>query len=246
MDRSLYVAMTGAQQTMLAQAANNNNIANVSTPGFRADLAQFRSMPLFGPGYPSRVYAMAERSGTDFTPGPINATGNPMDVAINGDGWLVVQASNGKEAYTRAGNLHIDEGGRLVSANGRSVMGEGGPIAVPPASKIEIAEDGTVTILPLGESAKEMTVVDRIKLVKPNHGDLQKDVDGLMYLKSGKPAPADASVKLVPGTLEGSNVNMAQAMVSMIELARQYEMQIKLMREAEQNADATRQLLQMS
>ncbi len=246
MDRSLYVAMTGAQQTMLAQAANNNNIANVNTAGFRADLAQFRSMPLFGPGLPSRVYAMTERSGTDFSQGPINATGNPLDVAINGNGWLAVQASNGKEAYSRAGNLRIDEGGRLVTPNGRSVLGEGGPIAVPPASKIEIAEDGTVSILPMGDAAKEMTVVDRIKLVRPDNKDLQKGVDGLMYTRSGNKADADASVKLVSGMLEGSNVNMAQAMVNMIDLSRQYEMQIKVMREAEQNADATRQILQLA
>ena len=246
MDRSLYVAMTGAQQTMLAQAANNNNIANVNTAGFRADLAQFRSMPLFGPGHPSRVYAMTERSGTDMSQGPINATGNPLDIAVHGDGWIAVQASNGKEAYTRAGNLRIDEGGRLVTASGRSILGDGGPIAVPPASKVEIAEDGTVSILPLGETAKEMTVVERIKLVKPDHKELQKGEDGLMYLRSGKKANADANVKLVSGMLEGSNVNMAQAMVNMIDLARQYEMQIKLMREAEQNADATRQLLQLS
>ena len=246
MDRSLYVAMTGAQQTMLAQAVNNNNIANISTPGFRADLAQFRSMPMFGPGQPSRVYAMTENPATDFAQGAVNATGNPLDIAINGDGWIAVQASNGKEAYTRAGNLRIDQGGRLVTANGRSVLSEGGPIAIPPASKIEIAEDGTVSIKALGDQAKEMTVVDRIKLVRPNQKQLQKGIDGLMYFNNGAKAAADANVKVVSGMLEGSNVNMAQAMVNMIDLARHYDMQIKLMREAEQNADATRSLVQMA
>ncbi len=246
MDRSLYVAMSGAKQTMLAQAANNNNIANISTPGFRADLAQFRSMPLFGPGHPTRVFAMTELTGTDLSAGPINSSGNPMDVAINGTGWITVQAASGQEAYTRAGNFRLGEGGKLVTASGQTVLGESGPIAVPPASKIQIASDGTVSIMALGEEAKEMTVVDRIKLVNPPAKQLQKGIDGLMYFSNGGKAPADANVKLTSGMLEGSNVNMAQALVTMIDLARQYEMQVKVMKEAEQNADSTRQLLQMA
>jgi flagellar basal-body rod protein FlgF len=246
MDRSLYVAMSGAKQTMLAQGANNNNIANISTPGFRADLAQFRSMPLYGPGLPTRVFAMTERAGTDFSQGPINASGNPTDVAINGAGWISVQAPNGKEAYTRAGNFRLGEGGKLVTGSGQTVLGEGGPIAIPPASKIQIANDGTISIMPLGEQAKEMTVVDRIKLVNPPAKQLQKGIDGLMYVRNGNKAAADASVKVTSGMLEGSNVNMAQALVTMIDLARQYEMQIKVMKDAEQNADSTRQLLQMA
>lgn len=246
MDRSLYVAMTGAKQTMLAQAANNNNIANISTPGFRGDYAQFRSMPLFGPGHPSRVYAMTERSGTDNSQGPVNATGNPMDIAINGEGWITVQADNGRDnAYTRAGNLRIDASGRLITGNGWNVIGESGPIVIPPASKIEIAEDGTISILPLGEQGKEMTVVDRIKLIDPEFRQLEKGIDGLMYLRDPSIDPPVANVKVVSGMLEGSNVNMAQALVNMIDLSRQFEMQVKLMREVEQTADATRQLVQL-
>ncbi|MGD8925576.1 MAG: flagellar basal-body rod protein FlgF [Thioalkalispiraceae bacterium] len=245
MDKVLYTAMSGAKQTMLAQAANSNNIANVSTPGFRADYAQFRSMPVFGPGLPSRVYAMTERSGTDLSAGSINATGNGLDIAINGDGWIAVQASDGSEAYTRAGNMRLTTEGLLVTGSGFPVMGEGGPITLPPVNRIEIGEDGTISMMPLGEEGNELNIADRIKLVNPAKGDLYKGVDGLMRVKSG-PADADANVKVVSGMLESSNVNVATALVNMIDLSRQYETQVKVMREAEQNADAARELLRMA
>jgi flagellar basal-body rod protein FlgF len=222
MDKVLYTAMSGAKQTMLAQAANSNNIANVSTPGFRADYAQFRSMPVFGPGLPSRVYAMTERSGTDLSAGSINATGNGLDIAINGDGWIAVQASDGSEAYTRAGNMRLTTEGLLVTGSGFPVMGEGGPITLPPVNRIEIGEDGTISMMPLGEEGNELNIADRIKLVNPAKGDLYKGVDGLMRVKSGS-ADADANVKVVSGMLESSNVNVATALVNMIDLSRQYE-----------------------
>lgn len=246
MDKALYVAMSGAAQTMLAQAANSNNIANVSTPGFRADYAQFRSMPVYGPGYPSRVYAMTERSGTDFTPGPMNATGNDLDIAINGKGWIAVQARDGSEAYTRAGDLRITSNGLLVTGGGNVVMGNNGPITIPPASKIQFGVDGTISYRPMGQQATTMTVLDRIKLVNPPDDQLQKGTDGLMRLAGGKTAPADGNVKIVSGMLEGSNVNIAESLVNMIDLQRQYEMQIRIMRDAEQNADSAKQILQLA
>lgn len=246
MDRALYVAMAGAKQTLLAQAANNNNIANVSTPGFRADYAQFRSMPLYGEGLPTRVYAMTERSGTDLTPGQLNATGNTLDVAVSGDGWIAVQADDGTEAYTRSGNMRITSTGLLVTGKGMPVLGDGGPITMPPASKVEIGEDGTISILPLAEAGTEFNIVDRIKLVSLPSNKLVKESDGLMRLPGGETAPADANVKVVSGMLESSNVNMAEAMVNMIDLARQFEMQVKVMRDTEQNADSLRQILQLA
>lgn len=246
MDKLLYVAMTGASQTMLAQGANNNNLANVSTPGFRADYAQFRSMPVYGPGMPSRVYAMTENSGTDFSHGPVNATGNELDIAVNGEGWIAVQAKDGTEAYTRAGNMRLTENGLLVTGGGHVVLGDGGPITLPPASQVQFGEDGTISIKPMGEQTTTMTVLDRIKLVNPRNTQLQKGEDGLMRLPGGKTAPADANVKIVSGMLEGSNVNIAEALVNMIDLQRQYEMQVRIMRDAEQNADAAKQLLQLA
>jgi flagellar basal-body rod protein FlgF len=246
MDRMLYIAMSGAKQTMLATAVNNNNLANVSTTGFRADLAQFRSMPVYGPGHPTRVYAMTERSGTDFSQGALNQTGNELDVAINGDGFIAVQAADGREAYTRAGNLRLTSDGLLLTGSGQPVIGDGGPITIPPAGKIDIASDGTISIRPIDGGQAQPEVIDRIKLVRPAVNELQKGEDGLIRLKSGEEAIADADVKLIAGSLESSNVNIAETLVNMIDLARQFEMQVKLMKDAETNADATRQLLQLA
>ena len=245
MDKVLYTAMSGAKQTMLAQSANNNNLANVSTPGFRADYAQFRSMPVYGAGLPTRVFAMTERSGTDLSPGAVNATGNSLDIAINGDGWIAVQAPDGNEAYTRAGNLTVTTDGLLLAGGGHPVIGDGGPITLPPINRIEIGEDGTVSVTPLGEETNEFNIVDRIKLVNPAKDQMHKAEDGLMRLKGDEEADVDANVKVVSGMLEGSNVNIATALVNMIDLSRQFETQVKIMREAEQNADAARELLRM-
>ena len=246
MDKVLYTAMSGAKQTMLAQAANSNNIANISTPGFRADYAQFRSMPVYGAGYPTRVFAMTENSGSDFNLGSVNATGNKLDIAINGDGWIAVQTPDGKEAYTRAGNLRITQEGTLLSGNGFPVLGDGGPIVLPPVNRLEIGEDGTISVAALGEEGNVLSIADRIKLVNPPNRDLQKGLDGLMHLKNGDELPADANVKVVSGMLESSNVNMAEALVNMIDLSRQFEMQVRVMRDAEKNADASRELLRMA
>lgn len=246
MDKVLYTAMSGAKQTMLAQTANSNNLANVSTPGFRADYAQFRSMPVYGAGLPTRVFAMTERSGTDLSVGSVNATGNSLDIAINGDGWIAVQAPDGTEAYTRAGNMHLTTEGLLLTGGGVPVMGDGGPITVPPVNRIAVGEDGTLSVLPLGEEANEFNIVDRIKLVNPPKDQLYKGEDGFMHLKDGAEAGVDANVKVVSGMLESSNVNIATALVNMIDLSRQFETQVKVMREAEQNADAARELLRLA
>ncbi|MBF0255571.1 MAG: flagellar basal-body rod protein FlgF [Gammaproteobacteria bacterium] len=236
MDRMLYVAMSGAKETMLAQAANNNNLANVATTGFRADLQQFRSMPVFGDGHPTRVYALSERPATDFSQGPLVHTGRDLDVAINGQGWIAVQAKDGTEAYTRAGDLRTDVNGFLTTGTGLPVMGDGGPIAIPPADKVIIAADGTISIRPPGANANELAIVERIKLVNPDLAQMRKGADGLIRPEDGQPAEADANVRLVQGAIEGSNVNPADALVDMIELSRRYELQVKMMKTADDNA----------
>lgn len=247
MDRMLYVAMSGAKQIMLAQAVNNNNLANVSTAGFRADIDAFRSMPVFGPGYPSRVYTMTERPGTDMSSGALTTTGRELDVAVNGQGWITVQAPDGSEAYTRAGDLRVSVNGQLETGAGHPVMGNGGPISVPPFEKFEIGSDGTISILPIGQAPSALAVVDRIKLVNPLQRDMEKGVDGLMRVKNsrGDVAP-DATVSLAGGVLESSNVNAVEAMVKMIELSRHYETQIKMMRVAQDNDVAATQMMRMS
>ena len=246
MDRMLYVAMTGAAQTLLAQAANTHNLANATTTGFRADLEAFRAMPVFGYGYPSRVYAMSERPGVNFAPAAVTATGREMDVAVNGEGWIAVQGPDGREAYTRAGDLRLGPNGQLVNGAGHPVLGENGPIAVPQNEKFEIAVDGTITIKPTGQSATSLTTLDRIKLVNPPKGDLVKGSDGLMCLQDGQPAPADANVRLIGGSLEASNVNAVEAMVDMITLSRQFELQVRAMRTTQEDDQSAAQLLRIS
>ena len=246
MDRMLYVAMTGAQQTLRAQALVSHNLANANTVGFRQDMGDFRSMPVFGDqGLPTRVYAMAERPGVDTRLGRIMTTGRDLDVAIQGEGWIAVQAPDDGEAYTRAGDLQVDANGLLTTANGRPVLGNGGPITLPPAEKIEIGADGTLSIRPIGEGPANMVAVDRIKLVKPADGALYKEASGLMRASDGQPVPADAAVRLQNGALESSNVNPAEALVSMIESARRFELQVKMMKVAEDNSSNTNQLLRL-
>lgn len=246
MDRMLYMAMNGAKQNMLAQTVNTNNLANVTTTGFRADLEQFRSMPMFGPGHASRVYAMAEKPGADFTPGPINTTGRDLDIAVQGKGWIAVQANDGTEAYTRAGNLQISPNGLLTNHQGLPVIGDGGPITIPPAAKIHFSQDGSLAIVPMGDEAGTPQIIARVKLVNPENADLMKGTDGLMRLRDGGEADADADIKLVTGSLEGSNVNVANALAKMIDLSRQFEMQVKMMKTSERNADQTMQLLRLA
>ena len=245
MDRMLYVAMSGVKQIMLAQESNNHNLANVSTTGFRADLNEFRAMPVFGDVYPSRVYSMTERPGIDFTPGALVSTGNDLDVAIHGKGFIAVQGPDGKEGYTRAGELHVGPGGVLMNGSGHYVLGNNGPISIPPYEKVDIAQDGTITARPMGQAATGMAVIDRIKLVSPPLDQLDKGLDGLFRLQSGAVAPADGNVILTSGAVEGSNANPVESLVTMINLQRQYEMQVKMMRSGEDNASAASKLLQV-
>ena len=245
MDRMLYISMNAAQQTMLAQAANSNNLANVNTIGFRQDFEQFRSQPVFGEGLPTRVYSMSERPATDYQQGEVQTTGRDLDISVQGKGFIAVQGKDGREGYTRAGDLHILPTGRLVTGTGLAVMGDGGPISIPPAEKIDIGSDGTISIRAIGAQANELTVLDRIKLVKPDLKTIFKDKDGLMRMKDGSNAPLDATITVASGTVEGSNVNAVSALVRMIELQRQYEMQVKMMKSADDNSAASARLLQL-
>ncbi|MCQ8102548.1 flagellar basal-body rod protein FlgF [Methylomonas sp. SURF-2] len=249
MDRSLYIAMNGAKQTLLAQTANANNMANTQTVGFKQDFEQFRAMPAFGPGYPSRVYSMTERPGSDLSSGGIQTTGRDLDLAINGDGWFAVRAKDGSEAYTRAGDLRITPQGLLENGAGRQLLNENGQaIAIPPAQKVEIGRDGTISMIPQGANSTNLVVLERIKLVNPGNQNLEKRDDGLMHLKQagGPPAAADANVNLIQGALEGSNVNAMSAMVEMIELSRNFELQTKVMKTIDDNAGVSAKLMQMA
>jgi flagellar basal-body rod protein FlgF len=245
MDRMLYVAMTGAQQTLKAQTVNNHNLANVSTTGFRADLAAFRSQAVDGSGYASRVYATNGTIGWDDKSGALLSTGRDLDIAINGPGWIAIEGPDGKEAYTRAGNLQVDANNQLKTATGRPVLGDGGPITVPPYTSIFFAGDGSISIVAQGQTPDTTSTVARIKLVNPANDQLERGDDGLFRMKDGSVADPDAAVRIGSGVLESSNVNTAEAMVNMIELARQFEMQVKAIRTAEENAGAAAQLMRI-
>ncbi|WP_413110725.1 flagellar basal-body rod protein FlgF [Thaumasiovibrio sp. DFM-14] len=248
MDRALYLAMSGAKQDMYGLQAKANNLANVRTTGFRADLEQARSMQAYGEGMPTRVFAMTERPGANFAQGAVMTTGRDLDVSIEGDGWLAVIDPVGQEAYTRAGNLKIDQTGMLTNGSGHLIAGENGaPIFIPlPISKIQIGRDGTISILPQGAPPDAIEQVNRIKLVKPENQELYKDSNGLFQLKQAQPfLPADGSVRLLTGALEGSNVNAVGEMTSMIELQRHFEMQVKMMKTLEEIDEAQSSLLRL-
>lgn len=242
----IYTAMTGAKQTEIAQAINTNNLANISTTGFRADLHAFSSSPIDGPGVETRVNAVVESYGTDMSSGSIVNTGRDLDIAIQGDGFIAVQSADGGEAYTRAGDLRVEPGGLLTTGSGHLVLGNGGPIALPPSVSLTIGGDGTISIQPLGSGPETITIADRIKLVNPDPTTVSKGADGLFHLSDGGIADADATIKITNGALEQSNVNVALTLANMIELARQYESQVNLIKSSEDNADAAAQLLKMN
>jgi flagellar basal-body rod protein FlgF len=245
-DKLIYVAMTGAAHIDRAQALHSNNLANVGTTGFRADLQQARSVQIYGDGYNGRVFALTEQPGNDFKQGPLVQTGRDLDVAITGDGFFAVQGPGGKEAYSRAGDFTLDSLGTLRDGAGRAVLGEGGPVSVPPHDKLYIGADGTVTIQPEGQGPEALVQLDRLKLVKPDKGVLSKGDDGLLHANSGAKLPSSPDVTLVSGMVEGSNVNAVDEMASILTLARQFDLEVRMMKSAEQNDEAASQLLQVN
>ena len=246
MDRALYTSMTGAKHNTLAQTVHANNLANVSTDGFRRDYVEARSMGVwYGDGFPTRVHALTERPATDFAIGSLRETGRDLDIAVRGEGWIAVQAPDGSEAYTRAGNLQITPFGQLLTGNGLPVLGNSGPIAIPDSAKVEIGDDGTITVRALGQGPEALANIARIRLVNPPGEQLEKREDGLVYMRDGARAPVDARVSVASGFLEGSNVNAAEALTEMLTLARQYEVQVKLMKTVDENAEAAARMLQV-
>ena len=247
MDRALYIAMSGAKQNIVSQTAHSNNLANASTTGFRSDYTQSRAMPVFGEHFPTRAFAMAERPASDFRQGPLQETGRQMDVTIEGSGWFAVQGPDGQEAYTRAGDLSVDPQGNLINGRGLQMLGAGGPINIPPFESIEIARDGTISIRPAGEGAEAVAEVNQLRLVDPDPQTLEKGPDGLFRIRDRQPDDAlpvpDPEMSLVNGFVEGSNVNAVTELTQVLAMNRQYEMQIKMMKTADDNSSATTQIL---
>ncbi len=247
MDRMIYIAAAGAKQALEQQASVANNMANVSTTGFRAQLNNYRAVPVVGAEAPTRAFVVASTPGADMGAGPIMETGRPLDVAIRGDGWLAVQMPDGSEAYTRAGNLQIGADGQLLTMDNRPVMGDAGPIVVPPGSSVAIATNGLVSARGEGNPAVGREEVGRLKLVNPDTANLERGGDGLFRMRAGADeAQADPNVMLVTGALEGSNVNPVEAMVDMIANARRYEMHMKAVQTADGDEQHANRLLGLS
>ncbi|MGC1549921.1 MAG: flagellar basal-body rod protein FlgF [Rhodanobacter sp.] len=246
MDRSVYISMTGATQTLRAQDAVSHNLANASTVGFKSELSAFQSLPVQGQGVATRINAVAQGIGEDFSQGAPVQTGRSLDVAVRGSGWIAVQAADGSEAYTRAGDLQLASDGSLTDGRGNPVMGNSGPITVPDSAQISIGNDGTISTVPLGQGPNTIAAIDRIKLVNPDPTQLTKGVDGLMHLAGGGSSAADTTISVNAGALEGSNVNPSTELVKMISLSRQYEMQVRSIKTAEDDSDASTKLLQSS
>lgn len=246
MDRLIYIAMSGAKHTMHQQAQVAHNLANASTTGYKAEANSFRALQVLGDGEKTRAFVVDSTSGADLSTGAIQNTDRDLDVAVQGKGWLVVQSADGSEAYTRNGSLLIGSNGLLQTRNGLTVMGDGGPLAVPPDAEITIAKDGTVSAIPAGQAASTIATAGRIKLVNPPEADLVKGSDGLFRLASGVSAPADANVVLAQKSLETSNVNAVDSLVNMISLARQFDMQMKLLQNAEANSRQAAQIMTLS
>jgi len=238
MDRLIYLSMSGAKATLQRQDVLANNLANASTNGFRAEMAAFRAVPVLGDGASTRVFALETTLGYDATPGPVQSTGRSLDVAMAGNGWLAVQGLDGTEAYTRAGALQLDSAGQLVTPGGLPVLGDGGPITLPAGASVTVAADGTV-MSTVGEGRPQ--AAGRLKLVTPE-APLARGNDGLFRGADGD-LPADPAARLQSGALEGSNVNPVEAMVSMISAARQFEHQMKMLKDAEEREKTAAKLL---
>ena len=248
MDKALYIAMTGARASLQAQGTVSHNLANADTAGFKAVLANTEAFPVRGPGYPSRVGTLHTDQGFNSLVGAQKATGNPMDVSLQADRWLAVQAPGGGEAYTRAGDLALTPNGQLVTSAGHPILDErGNPLTLPPHQSMQIGQDGTVSIIPLGEGADTMAIAGRIKVVDATPAQLTRGLDGLMRNANPQQAlPQAAGSVMSTGVLEHSNVDAAGALVQMIQLQRQFEMQVKVIKHGDDNAQAANSLMRLS
>jgi flagellar basal-body rod protein FlgF len=240
MDRMIYLAMSGAKATMQRQDIVAHNLANASTTGFRAELQAFRAVPVVGEGASTRVFALESTPGYNAAPGPVQTTGRALDVALKGNAWLAVQALDGTEAYTRAGNLDLNTEGQLTTSNGLTVLGDGGPITIPANSELKIGADGTISAKTGNQRPQ---VVGRLKLVTPE-APLTRGTDGLF--RAAEELPADQTARLQDGALEGSNVSAIESMVAMIAAARQFEQQMKMLQSAQDKEQAASKLLSSS
>ena len=245
MDRLIYTSLTAMRGSMARQTAIANNLANAQTPGFRADMAEAQTLWLQGGGLDTRAVASVEVLGADMKAGTVIATGRDLDVAVQGDAMLVVQAKDGAEAYTRRGDLQLSASGLLTTGDGNPVQGAQGPITIPPADAISVDAEGRVWVVPTGGDPQNPQEVDRLRLATPTGSDIVKGIDGLFRVKGGGILPDDPEARLVTRSIEGSNVAATTALVEMIEASRSWDSQLKLISDARDMDSATANLMQL-
>ena len=232
MDRLAYTSLSALRGAMARQTATANNLANVNTVGFRGEMAAARALWVRGESDEARAFSSNEVTGADMRQGAISETGRNLDVAVEGEAFLTVQAANGDEAYTRRGDLKLSDTGLLTTGDNHPVLGEQGPITLPPADKVEIKPDGAIYIVPTGGDPNQPQLVDRLKLASPVGSDVVKGIDGLFRVRDGGVLPSDPGGRVIAGSLEGSNVETTKALVDMIEASRAWETQLKLINTA--------------
>ncbi len=245
MDRLVNTALTAMRGAMSRQATIANNLANANTVGFRAEIANATTRWIDGQTFRTRAQSAEQVLGADMAQGTITATGNPLDIALNGEGLLAVQASDGSEAYTRRGDLKQTESGLLTTGDGLPVIGQSGPVTLPPYDQISIAKDGGIWIVPTGGDPKQPQQVDKLKLASPTGSQIAKGVDGLFREVNGGILPDDPLASLTPASLEGSNVNATEMLVQMIEASRSWETQVKMIDTAKQIDDGGANLMRL-
>jgi flagellar basal-body rod protein FlgF len=239
MDALIYTAMSGAERALRAQRVHANNLANLETSGFRANMELATSQPVPGYGYDARHMEQLQADTVSAREGTLKQTGRDLDVAVVGSGYLAVQGPDG-EAYTRAGSITLDADGALT-INGLPVLGDGGPIVLPVYSKVAVGEDGTISIQAPDQT--DMQPIDKLKLVKPEANEMTKNQAGLIVTRNGEPLDADPTVVVKGGHVEGSNVSAVEEMIATMGLTRDFDMQMKLFKAADSMADTGNRLI---
>lgn len=245
MDRVIYTSLTAMRGSMARQTAIANNLANAQTPGFRADMAEAQTLWLHGSGLDARAVTSEEVIGADMQAGTVMATGRDLDIAMQGEAMLVVQAPNGEEGYTRRGDLKLASSGLLTTGDGHPVQGAQGPVTIPPADSIRVDEEGRVWVVPAGGDPENPLQVDRLRLAGPTGSDIVKGLDGLFRVRGGGILPDDPEARVVTRSLEGSNVSATTALVSMIEASKAWDSQLKLISDAREMDSSTANLMQL-
>ncbi|MDB5685795.1 MAG: Flagellar basal-body rod protein FlgF [Rhizorhabdus sp.] len=245
MDRLIYSSLSAMKAAMARQTTTANNLANANTTGFRAEMTSSQALWMRGDGFAARAPTSEEVMSADMTAGTVTETGHPLDVAVQGSAMLAVQTKDGQEGYTRRGDMQVSDSGLLTTGDGLPVLGDAGPITLPPAEKVTIAGDGTISIIPLGGSATQPQVVDRLKLVQANGVGIAKGMDGIFRVKDGGTLPADPQASVRQGALEGSNVNTSATLIDMIEASRDWDMQVKMLGAAQDIDKASADLMRM-